>query len=128
MVRLASTDKSTLHTRLIRKYKSCEEDLKWATRGLIGTVTKGTAVPIIQNRVEDAGFKDIDIIPLGAEKVFVHSLLGANVAEVVKEARSFFDLIFSSLVGWTKEVMPFQRGAWIRLYGIPIHTWNENFF
>jgi len=24
--------------------------------------------------------------------------------------------------------MPFQRGAWIRLYGIPIHAWNENFF
>jgi len=57
--RLASTDKSTLQTRLIRKYRSCEEDLKWATHGLIGTVTDGTAIPIIQNRVEDAGFKDI---------------------------------------------------------------------
>jgi len=95
---------------------------------LIGTVTDGTAVPIIQNRVEDAGFKDIDIIPLGADKVFVHSLSGANVAEVVKEARPFFDLIFSSVVRWTKDVMPFQRGAWIRLYGIPIHAWNESFF
>jgi len=126
--RLASTDKSVLQTRLLQKYRSCEEDFKWVTRGLIGTVTDGTAIPIIQNRVEDAGFKDIDVIPLGADKVFVHSLSGANVTEVVNEARPFFDLIFSSLIGWTKDVMPFQRGAWLRLYGIPIHAWNENFF
>ena len=31
-------------------------------------------------------------------------------------------------MSWKKEVLPFQRGAWIRLYGIPIHAWNENFF
>ena len=24
--------------------------------------------------------------------------------------------------------MPFQRGAWLRLYGIPLHVWNETFF
>ena len=29
---------------------------------------------------------------------------------------------------WKEEVLPFQRGAWIRLYGIPIHVWNESFF
>jgi len=25
-------------------------------------------------------------------------------------------------------VFPFRRGAWLRLYGIPIHAWNGNFF
>ena len=24
--------------------------------------------------------------------------------------------------------MPFQRGAWLRWYGIPLHAWNESFF
>jgi len=23
--------------------------------------------------------------------------------------------------------MPFQRGAWLRVYGIPLHAWNEFF-
>jgi len=22
--------------------------------------------------------------------------------------------------------MSFQKGAWLRLYGIPLHVWNEN--
>jgi len=25
-------------------------------------------------------------------------------------------------------LMPFQRGAWLRVYGIPLHAWNEFFF
>jgi len=29
---------------------------------------------------------------------------------------------------WHKAVVPFQRGAWLRVYGIPLHAWNENFF
>lgn len=71
---------------------------------------------------------DIDIIPLGADKVFVHSLSDMDVSAVVSEAKPFFDMIFSNLTSWTKTVLPFQRGAWIRLYGILLHAWNENFF
>jgi len=25
-------------------------------------------------------------------------------------------------------VLPFKRGAWLRVYGIPLHAWNEGFF
>lgn len=29
---------------------------------------------------------------------------------------------------WDKKVVPFKRGSWLRLYGIPLHAWNDNFF
>jgi hypothetical protein len=29
---------------------------------------------------------------------------------------------------WHPEDVSVQRGAWDRIYGIPIHAWNENFF
>jgi len=85
-------------------------------------------IPLIQNRVEDVGFKDIDTIPLGANRVFIHSLSGDNVYAIVGKAKQFFNLIFFYLVVWDKRVLPFQRGAWLRLYGIPLHAWNENSF
>lgn len=106
--RKASTNKSNDQTMMVQKYRSFEEDLKWATRGLIGTMIDGAPIPLIQNKVVDAGFKDIDIIPLGADKVFVHSMNDINVSDVVQSAKQFFDMIFSSLVGWMKEVLPFQ--------------------
>lgn len=113
--------------RLVKKYRSHEEDLKWARRGMVGTVLNGESVPLIQNRVEDAGFQDVGIIPLGADKVFIHSLSGSDVSEIVGEARQFFELLFSHLVVSDKAVMPFQRGALLRVIGIPLHAWNERF-
>jgi hypothetical protein len=61
--------------------------------------------------VEDASFKDIDIIPLGANKVFIHSLSNANIFEIVGEAKQFFDLLSSIFSRWDQAVLPFRRGA-----------------
>jgi hypothetical protein len=125
---LISMDKPTEPKRLVKMYRSREEDLKWARRGMVGTVINGESIPLIQKRVEDGGFQDLDIIPLGADKVFIHSLSESNVADIVGNPKPFFDLIFSQLVSWKTDVLPFQRGAWLRVYGIPLHAWNESFF
>jgi len=70
---LNNMDKPTEPKRLVKIYRSREEDLKWARRCMVGTVINGESIPLIHNRVEDRGFKDLDIIPLGADKVFIHS-------------------------------------------------------
>jgi len=44
------------------------------------------------------------------------------------EAKDFFAHFFTNVVRWEKEVVPFRMGTWLRLYGIPIHAWNDNFF
>ena len=100
--------------RLVRKYRSLDRDLNWARKGLIGTVLNGEAIPVIQNRVEDVGFRDVDIIPLGADKVFIHSLSEVDIMQTVADAKQFFDLLFSNIVRWDKMAVPFQRGAWIQ--------------
>lgn len=127
-VRNISTDTQTVEKKYARRYTPCVEDNEWASKGLIGTVLNGESIPLIQNRVEDAGFKDVNIIPLGEDKVFVHSLSDVSVIDIVGKAKQFFNLIFSSMSIWKKGVLPFHRGAWLRVYGIPLHAWNENFF
>ncbi|MCI44713.1 hypothetical protein A2U01_0065952, partial [Trifolium medium] len=37
-------------------------------------------------------------------------------------------MIFLNWVRWNKKVVPSQRGVWVRLYDVPLHAWNENFF
>jgi len=83
---------------------------------------------MIHNRVEDVGFTDLDIIPMGADKNFIRSLSDSDVLKTVEEASDFFNLLMTNFVRWDKTVLPFQRGAWLRLYGIPMHAWNESFF
>jgi hypothetical protein len=74
------------------------------------------------------GFTSLDIILMGADKVFIRSLLDKYVLMKVGETSDFFNHFFSSFVKWDKNVVPFQRGAWLRLYGIWLHAWNESFF
>jgi hypothetical protein len=109
-------------------YISQEDDLKWARDGVVALVVNGEAILMVHNRIEDAGFTDIDIIPMGADKVFIQSLSDSDVLKTVEEAYEFFNHFLSNYVRWNKTVVPFQRGAWLRLYGIPLHAWNESFF
>ncbi|MCH94556.1 sulfate transporter, partial [Trifolium medium] len=97
-------------------------------KGVVVTVKNGEVIPVVQARIADAGFQYLHIIPLGADKVFVHSLLAEDVMINFNGARPFFDHFFSSIVRWDKELLPFQRGAWVRLYGIPLHAWTVDFF
>ena len=114
--------------KLVRKYRSNEEDFQWATKGFTASVLHGQSIPDIQARVEDVGFSAIDVISLGADRVSIRSLADNNVLSLISEANEFFALFFTNVVPWVKKVMPFQRGAWLRLYGIPVHALNEDFF
>lgn len=47
--RIASTEKKTTTSKLVRKYSSCVEDFNWASRGLVGTVIDGESIPLIKS-------------------------------------------------------------------------------
>lgn len=76
--------------KLIRMYRSTADDLQWAQNGVVGTVINGEAIPMVQNRNEDAGFTDLELIPLGADKVFIRSVSGLDALVTLKEAAEFF--------------------------------------
>jgi len=114
--------------KLLRVYRSRGEDLQWARSGFLATVTHGEAIRVIQNRIEDVGFNALDVTPLGADRVFIHSSSGMDVSSILEGAKEFFSLFLTNLRRWDKEVLPFQRGAWLRMYGVPLHAWNEAFF
>jgi hypothetical protein len=46
------------------------------------------------------------------------------VRSVLEGAKDFFSMCFLHWARWEKGVIPFQRGAWVRIYGIPLHAWN----
>jgi hypothetical protein len=112
----------------LRKYRSVPEDVQWARSGVVATVSNGEVIPVVRRRIADAGFSDLEVLHLGADKVFVQSLAGSDVALRLENAREFFNHFFSHWVKWEDKAAPFQRGAWVRLYGIPLHAWNESFF
>lgn len=62
---------------------------------------------MVQNRIEDAGFEDINIIPLGTDRVFIHSSSNTEVSTIIEGAHEFFAHFFTNTVRWDKKVVPF---------------------
>lgn len=58
------------------------------------TVINGEAILFVQERIEDIGFKDLDIIPMGADKVFIHSLSEEDVMFLIDRTNHFFRHFF----------------------------------
>jgi hypothetical protein len=114
--------------KLLRMYRSNADDLSWARNGCTASVINGEVISVVQNRIVDADFEDLEVIPMGADRVFLYSSTGVDVSLILEGARDFFAHFFSNIRRWDKEVVSFQRGAWLRLYGILLHAWNETFF
>jgi hypothetical protein len=55
----------------MRNYRSKSDDVQWAKNGLVATVINGEAIHVVQNRITDAGFNDLVVTPMGADKVFI---------------------------------------------------------
>ena len=106
--------------KLVCKYKSRE--------GMMASVVNGESIPDVQNRIADAGFSDIVITSVGANIVLLRSSSNVLFHTRINDAKEFFDHFFTNLVRWEKEILSFQRGVWLRIYGVLIHAWNESFF
>jgi hypothetical protein len=65
---------------------------------------------------------------MGADKVCIQCTEGTDAMSVVRSTEEFFKLVFSCWTRWDMDQRPYQRGAWVRLYGVPLNAWNVDFF
>ena len=111
----------------VPKYTSTEQDVTWAGRGMVATILIGEAIPMLQRIIFDVGFEKLVIIPLGADKVLLRSEDEEDVSIIMLEAADFFDNFFSTPKKWNKDFVVRESGAWVRIYGVPLHAWNLDF-
>jgi len=109
-------------------YNSKLEDHVWPSGGMVATVVSGDSSLSLQQRVEDAGFANVVVTPMGSDRVFMYCTRGEDIWKVFNDVVHFFGMLFSDLHKWSSEDIIYERGAWIRIYGTPVHAWNECFF
>jgi len=114
--------------RHVIKYRIDEKDVNWASEGVVAMVCNGESIPLLQQHIVDVGFDNLDIIPMGADGVLLKSSGGGNVNLILSDATYFFNSFFTSIASWNCNNVKFERGDWVRLYGIPLQAWNETFF
>jgi hypothetical protein len=65
---------------------------------------------------------------LGDDKALLRTSDDDDVSIILSEAAEFFNNFFSTPVKWNKETLVRERGAWVRIYRVPLHVWSIDFF
>lgn len=117
---------STLQKQL--SYNSNSENHLWASGGIMARAVLGDSSLSLQKRVEDVGFFNVVVTPMGIDRVFLRCLGGHDIWNVFNEAIHFIGMLFENLHKWSSVDVNYERGAWLRIYDTPMHAWNELFF
>jgi len=82
------------------------------------TVLNGEAIPVIQTRIADADLEHLDIITLGADKVFIQSISEMDVMTVITRAQGFFNLFFPTRCDgiWMWWPMTMEHGCVFKIF------------
>ena len=115
-------------TCFIPKYSSVLADRMWATSGMVALVLVDDSTLALQHKIEDAGFNHVMVTPMGGDRFFLYCTGGEHIWHVFNDALHFFGMLFNNIHMWSVEDIKYERGAWVRVYRVPIHAWNVEFF
>ncbi|GAU27978.1 hypothetical protein TSUD_373730 [Trifolium subterraneum] len=90
---------------------------------------RGCCLSIVQQSFRDAGFTEFRLISLGGDKVLLHPCVEGDGMSISQEAEDFIGNFLEECSPWMKvSSVNYERGAWVRCYGVPLHAWNNIFF
>jgi hypothetical protein len=81
----------------LRSYKADSDDVLWAQRGVVATVANGEAGSVVRRRVQDAGFKELDLLHLGAIEFWCEARRGRMFCWCLTRQKTFF--VYVSHIG-----------------------------
>jgi hypothetical protein len=65
---------------------------------------------------------------LGSKLVLMEGQEEGEVEALMEDAKEWLDQWFSEIRPWSPDEIDNERTIWLRIYGIPSHAWNDNFF
>jgi len=125
---VGTTPKVIGKANVTRKFHSDNEDVIWASKGALAKVRNGDFIPIVQQKIIDAGFDNVRVVPRGGDNVILFCAGKEDMMSVYLAAADFFNCFFTDMRAWspTDDNVP-ERGVWLRIYGIPLHVWHIKF-
>ncbi|XP_058749527.1 uncharacterized protein LOC131622508 [Vicia villosa] len=109
-------------------YNSTEENLERFKRAFVGVIVNPGMSYNIQTSFEVEGYFSIKVTPLGANLCLLEDIDDGAVRDLIEEGRSWWSQWFSEIREWREDDVDRERATWLRVYGIPCHAWNFEFF
>jgi hypothetical protein len=101
------------------------EELKGCFVGLLNHL--GNVLSIQQSFTME-GLDKIKATPMGGKMVLLQSVFQGEVARAAENHKDWWDAHFKEVKVWTPNLVAKGRVVWIKIYGLPVHVWEEQTF
>ncbi|XP_058748519.1 uncharacterized protein LOC131621485 [Vicia villosa] len=109
-------------------FNTSAENLERFKRAFVGVIVNPGMSYNIQTSFEMEGYFSIKVTPLGANLCLLEDIEDGAVRDLIEEGRSWWTQWFSEIREWREDDIDRERATWLRVYGIPCHAWNFEFF
>ncbi|GAU10651.1 hypothetical protein TSUD_421200, partial [Trifolium subterraneum] len=110
--------------------KEGDDKMKWVPKVENKAIPEnGHLVASVQQSLVDAGLINLKLIAMRGDKVLLTSCDKALLATFIQSTQGIIDNFLDDCIPWSQEMSQvYERGAWIRCYGVPLIAWNSIFF
>jgi hypothetical protein len=114
--------------RISMSYEAEKEDLERYQKAFVGKVAQSGMSYNIQESFHREGYFGVKVTPLGSNLTLLEGQEEGEVEALLEDAKEWLDQWFTTIRPWSPTDIDTERTIWLRIYGVPIHTWNLNFF
>jgi hypothetical protein len=82
----------------------------------------------IQNAFHAQGYFGVKVTPLGSNLALLEGQEEGEVEALMEDAKDWLVQWFKEIRPWNPKDIDTERLVWLRIYGIPIHAWCDDFF
>jgi hypothetical protein len=74
------------------------------------------------------GRQHISVTPMGGKMMLIYSPRRGELNAMVKAKEDWLNYYFKVVRPWSAEIFNDRRVVWVKVVGVPLHVWGENFF
>ncbi|XP_058750416.1 uncharacterized protein LOC131623425 [Vicia villosa] len=109
-------------------YTFAEGDKVRISKAYVGVATFPGSTRIIQTHFEMEGYFDVKVTPMGGNLCLLEEVDEGAIQDLIEGGEAWWKQWFREIRRWKDTDVDEGRLIWIRVFGVPKHAWNSEFF
>jgi len=105
-----------------------EEMLSFSEGAYVGEMHQDLEAREVQQRFFMEGLNMFKVTTLGVTRVLLKIAENMDLDLVKRKHEDWWEAMFTKVTLWVPQKFPFRRHVWVKVWGIPIHVWDEHLF
>jgi hypothetical protein len=116
------------HQKVVLSYEVEKSVMGNYLKAFIGVAANPGTTYNIQEAFHSQGYFGVKVTPLGSNLALLEGQEEGEVEALMVDAKDWLDQWFKEIRPWNPNDIDLERIVWLRIFGVPIHAWNDDFF